>query len=128
VADRIGGTALRLDVPAPGAPKELIRYLDERFGGVDIVVHNARLAVRITAAVPFARVRRDERMSVRRTGGFLTRPDVEWAVPSELLAPAAAGPVRARLESFAVADLAFIALTVAVFLLLALAVKGAERL
>ena len=41
VANRIGGTALQLDIAAPDAPAELTRYLTERFGGVDIVVHNA---------------------------------------------------------------------------------------
>jgi 3-oxoacyl-[acyl-carrier protein] reductase len=41
VANRIGGTALQLDIAAPDAAERLTSYLDERHGGVDIVVHNA---------------------------------------------------------------------------------------
>jgi 3-oxoacyl-[acyl-carrier protein] reductase len=40
-ANRIGGLALQLDVTAPDAPARLAGYLTERFGGVDVVVHNA---------------------------------------------------------------------------------------
>jgi 3-oxoacyl-[acyl-carrier protein] reductase len=41
VANRVGGAALQLDITSPGAPAELVTYLRERHGGVDIVVHNA---------------------------------------------------------------------------------------
>jgi 3-oxoacyl-[acyl-carrier protein] reductase len=41
VANRIGGTALQLDITDPDAPGELVGHLDARHGGVDIVVHNA---------------------------------------------------------------------------------------
>lgn len=41
VANRIGGEALQLDVTADDAPAHLTRFLGERHGGVDIVVHNA---------------------------------------------------------------------------------------
>jgi 3-oxoacyl-[acyl-carrier protein] reductase len=41
VANRIGGTALQLDITDPDAPGELARHLTERHGGVDVVVHNA---------------------------------------------------------------------------------------
>lgn len=35
------GSALQLDITAPDAPERLARHLDDRHGGVDIVVHNA---------------------------------------------------------------------------------------
>jgi 3-oxoacyl-[acyl-carrier protein] reductase len=41
VANRIGGTALQLDVAAPDAASILFEHLSERHGGVDIIVHNA---------------------------------------------------------------------------------------
>ncbi len=41
VANRIGGTTLALDISAADAPDHLAAYLSNRFGGVDIVVHNA---------------------------------------------------------------------------------------
>ncbi|ATY15658.1 3-oxoacyl-ACP reductase [Amycolatopsis sp. AA4] len=41
VANRIGGSALQLDITAADAPAKLAEYLTERHGGVDIVVHNA---------------------------------------------------------------------------------------
>jgi 3-oxoacyl-[acyl-carrier protein] reductase len=41
VANAIGGAALALDVTADDAPAALAAYLQERHGGVDVVVHNA---------------------------------------------------------------------------------------
>ena len=41
VANRIGGSALQLDITAPDAPSRLVTHLQERYGRVDIVVHNA---------------------------------------------------------------------------------------
>ncbi len=41
VANRIGGLSLQLDITSPDAPTTLAEYLTSRFGGVDIVVHNA---------------------------------------------------------------------------------------
>ncbi|SFA79297.1 3-oxoacyl-[acyl-carrier protein] reductase [Amycolatopsis marina] len=41
VANRVGGSALQLDITAADAPEKLATYLSERHGGVDIVVHNA---------------------------------------------------------------------------------------
>jgi 3-oxoacyl-[acyl-carrier protein] reductase len=41
VANRVGGSTLQLDITAPAAPARLVSYLNERHGGVDIVVHNA---------------------------------------------------------------------------------------
>lgn len=41
VANRIGGTTLQLDVTADDAPAKLADHLQDRYGGVDIVVHNA---------------------------------------------------------------------------------------
>ncbi len=41
VANRIGGSALQLDITAPDAPSRLATHLQERYGRVDIVVHNA---------------------------------------------------------------------------------------
>jgi 3-oxoacyl-[acyl-carrier protein] reductase len=45
VANRIGGSALQLDITASDAPARLARYLRDRHGGpegaVDVVVHNA---------------------------------------------------------------------------------------
>ncbi|TQN38099.1 3-oxoacyl-[acyl-carrier protein] reductase [Blastococcus colisei] len=41
VANEIGGTALQLDITASDAAQRLIEHLEERHGGVDVVVHNA---------------------------------------------------------------------------------------
>ncbi|HVV13996.1 3-oxoacyl-ACP reductase [Amycolatopsis sp.] len=41
VANKIGGSALQLDITAADAPDKLAAYLKERHGGVDVVVHNA---------------------------------------------------------------------------------------
>jgi 3-oxoacyl-[acyl-carrier protein] reductase len=41
VANRVGGSALALDVTADRAPGTLADHLSERHGGVDVVVHNA---------------------------------------------------------------------------------------
>jgi 3-oxoacyl-[acyl-carrier protein] reductase len=41
VANAIGGSSLALDVTAPDAPATLVAHLQERHGGVDVVVHNA---------------------------------------------------------------------------------------
>jgi len=40
-ANRIGGTALQLDITADDAPQRLLSHLADRHGGVDLVVHNA---------------------------------------------------------------------------------------
>jgi 3-oxoacyl-[acyl-carrier protein] reductase len=41
VANEIGGEAVQMDVTDDDAPATLVEYLNERHGGVDIVVHNA---------------------------------------------------------------------------------------
>ena len=41
VANKIGGTAFQIDITAADAPARLARYLQERFGGIDLFVHNA---------------------------------------------------------------------------------------
>jgi 3-oxoacyl-[acyl-carrier protein] reductase len=41
VANRVGGVTLQLDIAAADAPARLIEYVTSRFGGVDVVVHNA---------------------------------------------------------------------------------------
>jgi len=41
LANRIGGSALQLDITAADAPTRLATHLRERHGGVDVVVHNA---------------------------------------------------------------------------------------
>jgi 3-oxoacyl-[acyl-carrier protein] reductase len=41
VANEIGGSTLAVDIAADDAPARLGTYLRQRFGGVDIVVHNA---------------------------------------------------------------------------------------
>ncbi|GLY67442.1 3-oxoacyl-ACP reductase [Amycolatopsis taiwanensis] len=41
VANRIGGSALQLDITTAEAPGRLAEYLEQRHEGVDIVVHNA---------------------------------------------------------------------------------------
>jgi 3-oxoacyl-[acyl-carrier protein] reductase len=41
VANAIGGSSLALDITAADAPATLATYLQERHGGVDVVVHNA---------------------------------------------------------------------------------------
>ena len=41
VANRISGTTLQLDIAAPQAPARIVEHLQQRHGGVDIVVHNA---------------------------------------------------------------------------------------
>ncbi len=40
-ANRIGGSALQLDITAADAPKRLAEHVRERHGRVDVVVHNA---------------------------------------------------------------------------------------
>lgn len=41
VANRVGGTALQLDITAADAPARLVEHVQERQGGLDVVVHNA---------------------------------------------------------------------------------------
>ena len=41
VANRIGGSALQLDITRADAPERLVDFVRERHGGVDVVVHNA---------------------------------------------------------------------------------------
>jgi 3-oxoacyl-[acyl-carrier protein] reductase len=41
VANKVGGSALQLDITAADAPQKLAEYLSTRHGGVDVVVHNA---------------------------------------------------------------------------------------
>jgi 3-oxoacyl-[acyl-carrier protein] reductase len=41
VARKVGGTVLLADVSDPEAPKQIASFLKEKFGGVDVVVHNA---------------------------------------------------------------------------------------
>jgi 3-oxoacyl-[acyl-carrier protein] reductase len=41
VANRLGGTALQLDITAPDSAERLLDHLRERHGRVDVVVHNA---------------------------------------------------------------------------------------
>ena len=41
VVNRIGGSAVQLDITTADAPDKLAAYLAERHGGVDVVVHNA---------------------------------------------------------------------------------------
>ncbi|WP_019932238.1 3-oxoacyl-ACP reductase [Nocardia sp. BMG111209] len=40
-ANKVGGTALALDVTAPDAADRIAEFATERFGGLDIIVHNA---------------------------------------------------------------------------------------
>lgn len=40
-ANKVGATALALDVTAPDAAQKLAEFATERFGGIDIIVHNA---------------------------------------------------------------------------------------
>ena len=41
VANRIGGSALQLDITAADAPDRLVEYVKERHDGLDVIVHNA---------------------------------------------------------------------------------------
>jgi 3-oxoacyl-[acyl-carrier protein] reductase len=41
VANEVGGTAFQLDITAPDAAQRLVDHVQERHGGVDVVVHNA---------------------------------------------------------------------------------------
>lgn len=41
VASSVGGVACLADVTAPDAPARIAAFISERFGGVDIIVHNA---------------------------------------------------------------------------------------
>ena len=41
VARKIGGSVLLADVSDPEAPEQIASFLKEKFGGVDVVVHNA---------------------------------------------------------------------------------------
>ncbi|GAA5047521.1 3-oxoacyl-ACP reductase [Nocardia callitridis] len=40
-ANKVGGTALALDVTSPDAAEKLAEFAQERFGRIDIIVHNA---------------------------------------------------------------------------------------
>jgi 3-oxoacyl-[acyl-carrier protein] reductase len=55
VANRIGGSALQLDIAGPEAAQRLLDYTSSRFGGLDVLVHNAgitrdRLLANMSAA------------------------------------------------------------------------------
>jgi 3-oxoacyl-[acyl-carrier protein] reductase len=41
IANRLGGTALQLDVTAPDAGRRIVRHARTRHGSLDVVVHNA---------------------------------------------------------------------------------------
>ena len=41
VANRLGGTALQLDITAADAPGRLADHVDDRHGKLDVLVHNA---------------------------------------------------------------------------------------
>ncbi|GAA1873833.1 hypothetical protein GCM10009836_63560 [Pseudonocardia ailaonensis] len=41
MANRTGGTALQLDITAAEAPARLVSFLEQRFGRLDLLVHNA---------------------------------------------------------------------------------------
>ena len=41
VANQINGTTLQLDIAGPDAPARIVEHVQQRHGGVDIVVHNA---------------------------------------------------------------------------------------
>lgn len=41
VARKIGGSVLLADITDPKAPSEIASFLKEKFGGVDVVIHNA---------------------------------------------------------------------------------------
>ncbi len=41
VANEVGGTAFQLDLTAADAPERLVEFIRERYGRIDIVVHNA---------------------------------------------------------------------------------------
>ncbi|UQX88837.1 3-oxoacyl-ACP reductase [Jatrophihabitans telluris] len=41
VANQVGGTALQLDIAAPQAAGRLIQHAETRYGGLDLVIHNA---------------------------------------------------------------------------------------
>jgi 3-oxoacyl-[acyl-carrier protein] reductase len=41
VARKIGGSVLLVDVSDPKAPEQIANFLKQKFGGVDVVVHNA---------------------------------------------------------------------------------------
>jgi 3-oxoacyl-[acyl-carrier protein] reductase len=41
VARKIGGTVLLADVSDAEAPKQIVNFVKERFGGLDVIVHNA---------------------------------------------------------------------------------------
>jgi 3-oxoacyl-[acyl-carrier protein] reductase len=40
-ATEIGGIAFTLDISTPQAPNELVKFISEKFGQIDIVIHNA---------------------------------------------------------------------------------------
>jgi 3-oxoacyl-[acyl-carrier protein] reductase len=41
VARKIGGTVLLADVSSAEAPKQIVAFVKEKFGGLDVIVHNA---------------------------------------------------------------------------------------
>lgn len=41
IANEVGGTTMQLDITADDAPARLVDHMRERYGGIDILVHNA---------------------------------------------------------------------------------------
>jgi 3-oxoacyl-[acyl-carrier protein] reductase len=60
VANRVGGSAVQLDITSDRAPAALAEHLRERHGGVDVIVHNAG----ITRDKTLARMSEDQWDSV----------------------------------------------------------------
>jgi len=78
VANRVGGSALHLDITADTAPAALAEHLLRRHGGVDVVVHNAgitrdRSFVNLDDAGWSSVLEVNLRAPLRLTDGLLTR-------------------------------------------------------
>jgi 3-oxoacyl-[acyl-carrier protein] reductase len=96
-ANKVGGTALALDVTAPDAAQTLAAHLLERHGGADIIVHNAGIT-------------RDKLLANMDAGRWTAVIEVNLAAPHRITeALVAAGALRAGGRVIDVSSIAGIA-------------------
>ncbi|MHA6801681.1 3-oxoacyl-ACP reductase [Bounagaea algeriensis] len=99
VANRVGGSALQLDITAEDAPQHIAEHFTERHGGLDVVVHNAG----ITRDKTIKRMTREQWDAVLRVN--LTAPERI----NEKLLTAEDSPLRADGRIIGVSSVAGIA-------------------
>jgi 3-oxoacyl-[acyl-carrier protein] reductase len=71
VANRVGGSAYQLDLTAPDAAPKLAAHVWDRFGGLDVIVHNAG-------------VTRDKTLARMTGGGWSSVLDVNLRAPQRV--------------------------------------------